>query len=92
MRIVDLTNADPVLEADDELVALDAEHTALMEKPWHIDRYGSFIDRENAAIRRLADTPATSIEGVIIKLRRVVHLISDEVQPHDDLEIGLFDH
>ena len=76
----DRNTADPVLELDSELVALVAEHPALLGTGWDYDRYSSFTKRENDAIQRFADTPATSIEGVIIKLRRVVQLISEETQ------------
>ncbi len=87
----DRNTADPVIDLDSELVALDAEQKALNEKHWldlgdgvaeslhdarFYERANQIFDRKEDAMRRFADMPSTSFEGVIAKLCRVARLLS----------------
>lgn len=74
-----MTN-DPVLGMTDELRALAAERSALADA--HAlcaagsndtqatdDAFAAHAERFHPAMRRLADTPAASVDGVLLKLK-----------------------
>lgn len=71
---------DPVLTLNDNLLKLAAERTQLADAltlceasdacPREIDNaFVAHSEKWHPAMRRLADTPATSIDGVLVKLR-----------------------
>ena len=73
---------DPVLAMDGALTALARERHRLAEAqtqlaetdecPCAIDEaFAGFSEKWHPAMRQLADTPATSLEGVLLKLRTV---------------------
>lgn len=71
---------DPVLELQDELHALTAERSALADAharctaPGGCARavdaaFAAHSERWHPAMRQLADTPAATLDGVLLKLR-----------------------
>ena len=73
---------DPVLALDGDFLALAAARTQLSERhACHAgtnsrsheidDAFAAFSEKWHPAMRRLADTPATSLDGVLLKLRTV---------------------
>lgn len=71
---------DPVLVLNDSLLKLAAERTQLAyahakceasdDCPHEVEKaFVAHSEKWHPAMRRLADTPATSIDGVLVKLR-----------------------
>ena len=96
---------DQVLAMDDALTALARErhrlaeaHTRLAETedcPCTIDEaFAGFSEKWHPAMRRLADTPATSFDGVLLKLRTVAASIMagrESVYDEDILLLAIAD-
>lgn len=79
---------DPILELRRDLLTLSAERTALAEanaKHESADSAARDIDaafvehsrKWHPAMRQLADTPATSLDGVLVKLRTLATTLID---------------
>jgi hypothetical protein len=73
---------DPVLAMDDDLTTLAEERHRLAEAQMRLaetgecpdtidDTFANFSKRWHPAMRQLADTPASSFDGVLVKLRTV---------------------
>jgi hypothetical protein len=71
---------DPVLALNDSLLKLAAERTQLADEHARCqtaetrshevdDAFVAHSEKWHPAMRRLADTPATTIDGVLVKLR-----------------------
>ncbi len=87
---------DPVVALNDDLLALAAERTELADANAQHEMVGGCPRDIDAAfvahsvkwhpmMRRLADTPATSIDGIIVKLRTLAEsLIAGRESIYDE--------